>query len=152
MRILLVFCGILCLSLPWSWALAYGAGQDEVYGTQVFQNSPQGSVRIYEDPQTGDRVTSIRPLRPQGTPSAPTYDSSQMPIYILPQISPSYDPNYPQYPQNPNDPWRPQPLPPTQPGIHPRNGTQDLDPHWRNALEEYVALMAYDFCFLSEEV
>ncbi len=87
MRTFIIICMILFLCLPVSFVLANNMNQDEVYGTNVHNDPRQGSVYKYEDPATGDEVISVRPGRKEKGEGA--YTTSPMPIYVLPQITPT---------------------------------------------------------------
>ncbi len=104
MRIILLFCTILFFCTFSSWSVANTAREDKVYGTNL-QNSPnKGTVHTWVDPQTGDKVISVKPKGKRQLPSS-TQSTPQMPIYVFPQITPQ-QPTRPH--PNPSVP-RPQP-------------------------------------------
>ncbi len=94
MRILLIIC--LLLASP-ALVLANNADnrRDRVYGTG---SGSAGSVTTYTDPQTGDIVTSVKPARKSNEQNNHQYNQGNVPIYIYPQIAPSW-PHSPTPPQ-----------------------------------------------------
>ncbi len=87
MRTFIILYMSLFVCLPVPFALASHVSPDEVYGTNVRNDPRQGSVYKYEDPATGDEVISVRPGRKEK--GEESYTTSPMPIYVLPQITPT---------------------------------------------------------------
>ncbi len=111
MRAVLFLCLLVILSPCTAFSAASLPVHDEVYGTNL-QNDPQrGTIHTWTDPSTGDKITSIKPGQPQGN-SSPSYNMQNPPIYIMPQITPSY-------PVTPGGP-PPRPYPGSQPTPPPR--------------------------------
>ncbi len=88
MRYKIFLCAFLLLCPCSALSATYMHGEDEVTGTNVHNDPRRGTVHIWVDPQTGDRITSVRPGQPQEN-TTPSYNPQNMPIYILPQITPS---------------------------------------------------------------
>ncbi len=87
MRTTVIFCSFLCLSVICLPYAAYAQREDKTYGTNLQNDSRKGTVHVWTDPATGDRVTSVRPGR-KDTTTNPSYTTPNMPIYVLPQITP----------------------------------------------------------------
>ncbi len=82
---------------------------DKVYGTNPGNDPRQGTVHIWKDPETGDRITVVRPGKKN--PETSVYGQQNMPIIVYPQITPQLPP----YPGGHNPPGHP--VFPVHPGI-----------------------------------
>ncbi len=86
--------------------------KDKVYGTNPDNDPSQGTVHIWKDPETGDRITVVRPGKK--TPETSVYGPQNMPIIVYPQVMPQYPgghnpPGHPVFPVHPGIPVGPLP-------------------------------------------
>ncbi len=87
---------------------SFAQRKDKVYGTNLENDPRKGTVHIWTDPETGDRMTVVRPGKKDADTS--TYAPQNMPIIVYPQVTPQ-GPGRPPYPGRPEYPNRPYPSP-----------------------------------------
>ncbi len=119
-KFILLFLGVvfvLSLLVPQGQALAQR--KDKVYGTNLDNDPRQGTVHIWTDPTTGDRMTVVRPGKKDADNS--NYGPQNMPIIVYPEITPPTPHPRPPHGGQGGHGTKPgysgQPVYPTHPGI-----------------------------------